>query len=106
MLQKTINGYIPHLIPGNKLGTGDGLHSFCGVYTATNLGFAGHLYGFAPTTKQKEYIKKEILKAGSSFEMDIRLCMSMKGITPFLVLAFLADAGDITRFKNIRGLNS
>jgi len=55
---------------------------------------------------QKECIKSAILEMGSFFEEEIKLCISIKGISPFLVLAFLADAGDITRFKNVRGFNA
>ena len=43
---------------------------------------------------------------GCFFEKEIKLCISIKGITPFLVLAFLADVGDIRRFKNVRGFNA
>ena len=34
------------------------------------------------------------------------MCISIKGVTPFLVLAFLSDVGNITRFKNVRGFNA
>ena len=57
-------------------------------------------------TEQKDNLKLEILKMGSLFEKEIKLCISIKGITPFLVLAFLADVGDIKRFKNVRGFNA
>lgn len=56
--------------------------------------------------EQKKNIKDQILTMGRFFEREIRLCISIKGITPFLVLAFLADVGDITRFKNVRGFNA
>jgi transposase len=56
--------------------------------------------------EQKERTKNEILGMGTFFEKEIRLCISIKGVSPFLVLAFLADVGDITRFKNARGFNS
>jgi transposase len=55
---------------------------------------------------QKENIKNEILKMGRFFKKEIKVCISIKGITPFLVLAFLADAGDVRRFKNVRGFNA
>jgi transposase len=55
---------------------------------------------------QKENIKQEILKMGLLFKKEIKLCISIKGISPFLVLSFLADVGDITRFKNVRGFNA
>lgn len=56
--------------------------------------------------EQKESIKSLILKMGSHFDREIKLCISIKGVTPFLVLAFIADVGDITRFKNTRGFNA
>lgn len=56
--------------------------------------------------EQKEKVKKSILKMGVFFEREIRLCATIKGVSPFLVLAFLADVGDITRFKNVRGFNA
>ncbi len=57
-------------------------------------------------TEQKEKVKDSIIKMGAFFEREIRLCTAIKGVTPFLVLAFLADVGDITRFKNVRGFNA
>ena len=57
-------------------------------------------------SKQKEIIKDSILEMGKLFEKEIKLCISIKGITPFLVLAFFADIGDIKRFKNIRGFDA
>ena len=36
----------------------------------------------------------------------MRALATIKGVTPFLALAFLADIGDITRFKNARQLSS
>jgi len=56
--------------------------------------------------EQKERVKNSILKMGVFFEREIRLCSTIKGVSPFLVLAFLADVGDITRFKNVRGFNA
>lgn len=56
--------------------------------------------------EQKENIKQSILEMGALFEKEIKLCISIKGVTPFLVLAFLADIGDITRFKNVKGFNA
>lgn len=56
--------------------------------------------------EQKASIKNSILKVGACFDREIRLCSTIKGVTPFLVLAFLADVGDITRFINVRGFNA
>lgn len=56
--------------------------------------------------KHKELIKDSILKKGLLFEKEIKLCISIKGISPFLILAFLADVGDINRFKNVSGFDA
>ena len=56
--------------------------------------------------KKKEIIKHPILEMGVFFEKEIKLCISIKGLSPFLVLAFLADIGDIKRFKNVRGFDA
>lgn len=66
----------------------------------TSLSIIRHL------SDQKEKLKLEILKQGAFFEREIKLCISIKGITPFLVLAFLADVGDLKRFKNVKGFNA
>jgi len=57
-------------------------------------------------TEQKETMKKLIIEMGTSFEREIRLLITIKGVTPLLALAFLADVGDIKRFKNARGFNA
>lgn len=57
-------------------------------------------------SEQKENTKLEIIKMGALFEREIKLCIGIKGVTPFLVLAFISDVGDITRFKNVRGFNA
>lgn len=55
---------------------------------------------------QKETLKRMIIEMGSLFQKEIRLCIGIKGVTPFLVLAFLADVGDLSRFKNVRGFSA
>lgn len=57
-------------------------------------------------SEQKEIIKNSILEMGILYKNEIKLCISIKGMTPFLILAFLADVGDIKRFKNTRGFNA
>jgi transposase len=56
--------------------------------------------------EQKEQVKAMIIEMGLHFEKEIRLCITIKGVTPFLVLAFLADVADLKRFKNVRGFNA
>jgi len=55
---------------------------------------------------QKELIKREILKAGFPLEDQVKLLITVKGVTPFLALAFLADVGDIKRFSSSRKFNA
>jgi len=57
-------------------------------------------------SEQKENMKQKIIEMGSLFEKEITLCISIKGVTPFLALAFMADVGEINRFKNVRGFNA
>lgn len=55
---------------------------------------------------QKEILKREISKAGIPIKEQVKLLISTKGVSPLLALAFLADVGDITRFKNSRQLSA
>ena len=55
---------------------------------------------------QKELLKREIFKAGLPLEDKMKLLITIKGVTPLLALGFLADIGDITRFKSVRQMNS
>jgi len=55
---------------------------------------------------QKEILKREIYKAGLPLKEKVKLLISIKGVSPLLALAFLADVGDISRFKNTRQLSA
>jgi transposase len=55
---------------------------------------------------QKEKLVKEIMRAGAPFQDKVKILISIKGITPLSALAFLADVGDIKRFKSVRKMNS
>jgi transposase len=48
----------------------------------------------------KEQVKQKILVSGSIFMKEIRLLTSIKGITPFTVIAIMSEIGEISRFKN------
>lgn len=76
--------------------------------TASRLCIEMSLSIIACLADQKEQAKDSIIiiKMGALFEREIRLCAAIKGVTSFMVLAFLADVGDITRFKNVRGFNA
>ena len=55
---------------------------------------------------QKEVLTREIIRAGEPFKDKVKILISIKGITPLSALAFLADVGDIKRFKPVRKMNS
>ncbi len=56
--------------------------------------------------EQKEQLVKEIFYAGKPFEKEIKLLISIRGITPLSALAFLSDIGDVRRFKTTRKMNA
>jgi transposase len=56
--------------------------------------------------EQKNKLKKEILLAGEPFEAEVKLLITVRGITPLTALAFLTDVADIRRFKTLRKMNA
>jgi transposase len=54
----------------------------------------------------KETLKNEIIRCGAYLKEEVELLMSIKGVSPLVALAFLADVWDITRFSSQRKLNS
>jgi transposase len=56
--------------------------------------------------ERKEKLKSQIVWIGRFLEKEVKLLISVRGISPFMALAFLADIGDINRFKGIRNLNA
>jgi len=56
--------------------------------------------------KEKERIRLEILYFGKFFEKEIRLLQTIKGVSAFLVLAFLSDVADVKRFKKLKQMNA
>ena len=52
--------------------------------------------------EKKEELVNEILRIGEPLKEDVELLISIRGITPLTALAFLADVGDIRRFKTLR----
>jgi transposase len=56
--------------------------------------------------KNKKLMAKEIVKAGEFLQDQVQLLISIKGISPFVALAFLSDVGDINRFSSQKKLNS
>jgi transposase len=56
--------------------------------------------------EEKKTLEKKIVQYGEFLQDDVELLISIKGVSPFLALGFLADVGDITRFQNIKKLNA
>ena len=48
----------------------------------------------------------EILRIGEPLKEQVELLITIRGITPLTALAFLADVGDIHRFKTVRKMNA
>jgi len=56
--------------------------------------------------EKKELMGKEILAQGAFLREEIELLLTIRGMSPLLALAFLADVGDIRRFRSQRRLNA
>lgn len=56
--------------------------------------------------EQKKILQENIMFAGKAFESQVKLLISIKGISVLTALAFLSDVGDITRFKTTRKMNA
>ncbi len=56
--------------------------------------------------KEKECLVKEIIYAGKAFEKEVKLLISIKGVSALTASAFLSDVGDVRRFKTTRRMNS
>jgi transposase len=60
----------------------------------------------ASVQDQKEALTHEIYQAGRPLEAEVKLLISIRGVTPLLALAFLSEVGDVTRFRSARRLQS
>jgi transposase len=56
--------------------------------------------------RNKVAVQKQIILSGEYLQKEVELLISIKGVSPLVALAFLADVGDITRFSSQRKLNS
>ena len=56
--------------------------------------------------ESKERLATEILLAGEPLKSQVQLLISIKGVTPLIALAFLADVADIRRFRTLRKMNA
>jgi len=54
----------------------------------------------------KKNLTEGILLAGVTFQKQVELLITIRGITPLVSLAFLADIGDINRFSSTRKMNA
>ena len=54
----------------------------------------------------KERLAVEILLAGEPLKSQAELLISIKGVTPLIALAFLADVADVRRFRTLRKMNA
>jgi len=53
---------------------------------------------------QKKMLQAEIYRAGQPFEREVRLLITIRGVTALLALGFLAEVGDVKRFHSLRGM--
>jgi len=56
--------------------------------------------------EKKGQLKSLIYQTGWPLEAQVRLLISIRGITPLLALAFLSDVGDIRRFRKLKCLHA
>jgi transposase len=56
--------------------------------------------------EKKGRLKALILRTGQPLDLQVRLLIGIRGITPLLALAFLSDVGDIRRFRKLKGLHA
>jgi transposase len=52
--------------------------------------------------ESKSELVRQIMKAGKPLREEVQLLLSIRGVTPLLGLAFLAEVGEIARFKSVR----
>lgn len=57
-------------------------------------------------TRSKSELAEEIVRTSAPLSRQIELLVTIPGITPLSASAFLADVGDITRFKSQRRMSS
>jgi transposase len=53
---------------------------------------------------QKKRLLTEIYRAGLPFEREVRLLITIRGVTALLALGFLAEVGDVKRSHSLRGM--
>jgi transposase len=73
---------------------------------ASDISIGGSLELLWRVKEEKEKIRQEIILAGEPLKEAVKLLITIKGITPLTALAFLADVGDIERFKTQKKMNA
>lgn len=76
------------------------------ISTASRISILMSLVILWKVQEQKEQLTKEILYAGKPFEDQVKLLISIKGISPLTALAFLSDVGNVARFRTSRKMNA
>lgn len=56
--------------------------------------------------EEKAKLHRQIIRCGAFLRSDVELLLSIKGVSPLLALAFLADVADLTRFRSTRALSA
>jgi transposase len=54
----------------------------------------------------KQRLASEILLAGEPLRSQVELLITIKGVTPLIALAFLADVADVRRFRTLRKMSA
>jgi transposase len=85
-----------------------GLHFLRGmiVSAASRVSLELTLQVLWKVQEAKERLTVEILLAGEPLKSQVELLISIKGVTPLIALAFLADVADIRRFRTLRRMNA
>ncbi len=73
---------------------------------ASEISIRGSLELLWRVEEEKERIVEDIIIAGEPLKEAVKLLMTIKGIPPLTALAFLADVGDINRFKKQKKMNA
>jgi transposase len=73
---------------------------------ASDISIRGCLELLWRVKEEKEKIRQEIILAGEPLKEAVKLLITIKGITPLTALAFLADVGDIRRFKTQKKMSA
>jgi transposase len=54
--------------------------------------------------EDKQMLQREIYRTGRPLDEQVRLLITIRGVTPLLALGFLSEVGDIHRFRSLRAL--